>query len=242
MEIQGIIYILHGVRTLHLDEFQGVALESKVDGGPHSNIADSVSVGLARFHGKKGLGSLVTNLSRLAIDLDAIGPANGASTIQEFLQALVTLVVPIAQEDKVLIYRIVKGNRNKISTVDLKATNGTRCLVQSCGGEVVEASNLVLDLEMIGEVLTRQDGAHGTEGAILPGVLPLLHTIPGKEEWLVKIVKDIDNNVVVGSAVDLRTWELAIDEDALLGNTQWGNGTIGDIPFKEMIGILSMNH
>lgn len=242
MEIQGVVDVLHGVRTLHLDEFQGVALESKVDGGPHSNIADSVSISLTRFHGIKGLRSLITDLSRLTIDMDSVRPANGAPTIQLLLQALVALVVPIAQEEKVLICRVVKWNRDEISTVDLKATDGTRCLVQSCGGEVVEASNLVLDLEMIGEVLARQDGAHGTEGAILPGVLPVLHTIPGKEKWLVKIVKDIDNNVVVGSAVDLRTWELAIDEDALLGNTQWGNGTVGDIPFKEMIGILSMNH
>lgn len=39
----------------------------------------------------------------------------------------------------------------------------------------------------------------------------MLNTMPGEEEWLVKVVKNIYHNVVVACAVDFGSWELAVD-------------------------------
>ena len=114
--------------------------------------------------------------------------------------------------------------------------------MEASGGEVVVASNLVLDLEAVGEVGTGHDRAHGSGGTILPRVLPLLDTVPGEEERLVEVVEHVDDNVVVGGAVDLRPRELTVNEDALLGDTQWRNGAVGDIPLEEQVRVLSPYH
>jgi hypothetical protein len=47
-----------------------------------------------------------------------------------------------------------------------------------------------------------------------------LDTIPREEQWLVKIVEDVDDNVVVGGAVDGWPREHAIDENDLLRDAQ----------------------
>ncbi|KAF1872924.1 hypothetical protein Lal_00016029 [Lupinus albus] len=54
--------------------------------------------------------------------------------------------------------------------------------------------------------------------------------MPSKEQWLIKVVENIDNNIVVACGVDFRTRELTIDENTLLVNTQWRNVAISDIP------------
>lgn len=65
---------------------------------------------------------------------------------------------------------------------------------------------------------------------------------PGEEKRLVKVVKDIDNNVVVGSGVKVRTREFSVNENNLLRNPEGGTGTIGNLPVEEQIRILRSNH
>lgn len=43
--------------------------------------------------------------------------------------------------------------------------------------------------------------------------------VPSQKERLVKVVEDIKNNVVVGGGVDVRAWELAVDENTFLRNS-----------------------
>ena len=54
-----------------------------------------------------------------------------------------------------------------------------------------------------------------------------------EEERLIELVKHIKNNVVVGSCVEVRAWELSIYKNDLLRNSKGGKGTISNLPFKE---------
>ncbi|KAL0418090.1 UNVERIFIED_CONTAM: hypothetical protein Sradi_1222500 [Sesamum radiatum] len=145
---------------------------------------------------------------------------------------LVALVVPIPKKNRILFGGIVKGNGDKGSAVDLEHTNTTRGPVESGGREVKVGSNLVLDLEAIGVVLSREDGAHSAGSAILPRILPLLDARPSEEERLVELVEDIDDDVVVRGTVDRWARELTIDKNALLGDAKRCNGAIRDLPFE----------
>jgi len=55
------------------------------------------------------------------------------------------------------------------------------------------------------------NGAVGACYAVLPGVLPLLNSSPMEKEWLVKVVENIDDDVVVGGGIDVGAWEFAVD-------------------------------
>lgn len=63
--------------------------------------------------------------------------------------------------------------------------------------------------------------------------------IPCQKERLVKIVKYVDNNVVVGGGVDIGSGKLAIDENALLRDSQRRDGAVGDVPCKENVRIFT---
>ena len=63
--------------------------------------------------------------------------------------------------------------------------------------------------------------------------------MPGEEEGLIKVVEDIDDDVVVAGAVDLGTRELVVDEDTLLGDTQWRNGAVGNVPCVVHVRVFS---
>lgn len=42
--------------------------------------------------------------------------------------------------------------------------------------------------------------------------------VPGEEEGLIQAVKHVDNEIVIGNGVNVRAWELSIDEYSLQGN------------------------
>lgn len=110
--------------------------------------------------------------------------------------------------------------------------------LHSGGGEVCVASNLILRLELVGVVSTGRDGAASSQDAILPRVLPLLDAVPCQEERLVEVVDDVDDEVVIGDAVETGAGELAVDEDSLLWYAEWGDGAVGDGPGEVEVGVV----
>lgn len=50
---------------------------------------------------------------------------------------------------------------------------------------------------------------------------------------------DVDDNVVVGGGVDIGSGKLSINENALLGDSQRGDGAIGDVPCEEEVWIFT---
>jgi len=213
-----------------------VALDSEVEGVLEPHIADSVFVGLAGLHGVSGLKATV-----LTVDVDPTGPAKAASTVQELLESLVGLAEPVTDEDPELVSGVSIGHWDQQAAVDSQTTEASDGALHADGGVVEVATDLVLNLEVVGVVGARLDGALGAWGTILPGVFPVLDTIPGEEDWLVKEVKDIDDNVIVAGAVYFRAWELAVDEDPLLFHTQWCDGAVGDVPCVVHIRIFTTN-
>lgn len=87
-------------------------------------------------------------------------------------------LVPVSNEDRVIAGRGREGDRNQRPAEDPDATEPAGGLVEGEGGEVIVASDLVLDLKDVGEVLARRDGACGSVDSILIGVPPLLDSIP----------------------------------------------------------------
>jgi hypothetical protein len=70
----------------------------------------------------------------------------------------------------------------------------------------------------------------------------MLDAIPCQEEWFIKVILDVDDNVVVGGGIDIGSWKLTIDENALLGDPQWRDGAIGDFPCEEKVRIFTSDH
>ena len=179
MHIKGLVRVLDCVRALHLNQFHGMALYSEVKRILKPNVANPVFVGFASPHGEQGL-ILAVSLCRFAIDKDTVRPTQGATTIQEFPKRGMTLGVPVADEDGVVFLRISIRDRNEQAAVHAQATEGTCCPMHGGGGIVDVASNLVLDLEVIGVVRPRLNRAHGSKHSILPRVLPMLNAAPAK--------------------------------------------------------------
>lgn len=95
---------------------------------------------------------------------------------------LVGLGVPVADEKGVVVGGGIERNGDVHAAVDAEAAEGTGCLLHADGRKVVVAANLVLYLEVVGEVGTGRDGAVCSGHPILPGVLPLLNAIPVHRE------------------------------------------------------------
>ena len=63
-----------------------------------------------------------------------------------------------------------------------------------------------------------------------------------KKKGFVEVVEDVNDYVIVGCGVDIRSGELAVDENALLGNAQGRDGAISDVPCEEEIWVFTSNH
>lgn len=87
-------------------------------------------------------------------------------------------LVPISNEDGVITGRGWEWDRYQRPTENPDATEPAGGLVERKRGEVIEASDLVLDLKDVGEVLAGRDRACGSIDSILIGVPPLLDSIP----------------------------------------------------------------
>ncbi|GER50709.1 alpha-ketoglutarate-dependent dioxygenase alkB homolog 6 [Striga asiatica] len=244
VEVERVVNVLHSVRPFHLDQGHRVALEAEVDRDVHPGVADAEAVGFSRLERREGLGDYVADLVRLAVDVDAVRAADGASGVEDGFEGLVALVVPVAEDDGELVGRAVEGDGDEVAAVDLEDADAAGRALEAGGGEVEVAADLVLHLcQNVGKNIScvvgaGEDGAHGAGGAVLPRVLALLNAGPCEEEGLVEMVEHVHDDVVVGGAVDLRARELAVDEDALLGDAERGDGAVGHFPFVEKVRVL----
>lgn len=57
--------------------------------------------------------------------------------------------------------------------------------------------------------------------------------VPCQKEWLVEVIEHVDDNVVVCGGIDVGSRKCTIDENDLLWDSQWRDGSIGDIPCEE---------
>nr|GMD68801.1 hypothetical protein ACMD2_04951 [Ipomoea batatas] len=210
MEIKGIVIILHGMRALHFHQNHIMTLEPEINGGPHPHIANPEPVGLPSLKGRKWL-HLVSNLAVLGVDHQPVRPGNGVAVVKGFLEVLVALVVPVAEEDIELIRGPIEGDGDEFTAVDSEGAVSAGRAVEVGAGEVEVGADLILHLIMIGIVCTGHDGTHGSRHPILPGILPLLNTVPMEQQRLIQFIKHINNNVVVGCAVDRGARQFTVD-------------------------------
>ena len=66
-----------------------------------------------------------------------------------------------------------------------------------------------------------------------------LKELPCQKEGLIKVIEDIEDDIVVGGRVDVGTWKLIVNENDLLGNSQRRAGTIGNIPCEEQVRVFT---
>lgn len=225
--------------SLHLHQLHLVVLDPEVQGALKPNVADSVLISLSGLHCEERVVSAV-GLAGSAVDEDAVGPAQRATAIQEFLEDTVALGVPVTDKNGVVILGVCVRDRDEQTAVDAEATEATSSSVHADAWVVEVAADLILDLEVIGLVFAREDGAHGSGSSVLPRVFPLLDAVPMEEEGLIQIIEDVDNDVVVAGGVDVGPRKLAIDENDLLGNSQGRNGAVRHIPREEQVRIFSL--
>ena len=131
-----------------------------------------------------------------------------------------TLGVPVTGQHGVVVLGVSIGHWDEQAAVDTEATEAAGCAVHAEAGVIEIASDLILDLVMVGEVGAWKNGAVGACYAVLPGVLPLLNSSPVEKEGLVEVVENIDDDVVVAGGIDVGTWEFTVDENNLLGHTR----------------------
>jgi len=71
----------------------------------------------------------------------------------------VIIVVPIANEKSKIIGGLGEGNRDERPTKNTNPSKPTGCLVEGSGGEVEEASNLILHLHFVRKIHAHWNGA-----------------------------------------------------------------------------------
>ena len=219
VDVERVVAVLHGVGAFHLNEFHLVVLEAEVDGVFQTHVAETVLVGLAGEHREEGLISAVA-LGVLAVDEEGLGAAQGAAAVEELGEGGVALGVPVTSQHGVVVLGVGVGHRDEQAAVDTEAAEAAGCAVHAEAGVIEVASDLILDLEMVGEVGAWLNGAVGAGYAVLPGVLPLLDSGPVEKEGLVEVVEDIDDDVVVAGGIDVGSREFPVDENNLLGYTR----------------------
>lgn len=67
----------------------------------------------------------------------------------------------------------------------------------------------------------------------------MLFYSPSEEEGLVKIVEDINNDVIVGSCIKIRTGKFFVDQNSFLRNSERRNRAVRYFPRIEEVRILS---
>ncbi|OAY79989.1 hypothetical protein ACMD2_04951, partial [Ananas comosus] len=243
VHVERVIIILHGVRSVHLYELHGVILNPEVQGGFGPDIADSEPVRLSGLDGEQR-GVVAAGCSvpaAVAVNEDTSRTAEGEAGVEAARERLVGLGLPVANEDGEVVGRRGEGDGDEEAAVDPEAAEAPRGLLRADRGEVEEAADLVLHLEVVSEVPAGRDGAVRPGHAVLPRVLPLLDAIPTHEEWLVEKIVHIHNNVIVGGRVDVRAGELAVDEDGLLGKSQRRDRAVRDVPREVEIRVLAVH-
>ena len=92
------------------------------------------------------------------------------------------LDVPIADEEGDVTIGLGEGHRDYVAAVDDDAAVTAGGALEAERGEVEEAADLVLHLEVVSPVPARRDWAVGAQDPVIPTVLPHLYPIPGHQD------------------------------------------------------------
>ena len=68
-----------------------------------------------------------------------------------------------------------------------------------------------------------------------------LKKLPCQKEWLVEVIEDIKDDIIIGGRVNVGTWKLIVNENDLLGNSQRRAGPISDIPCEEQVRVFTLD-
>ncbi|BAS74928.1 Os01g0816850, partial [Oryza sativa Japonica Group] len=236
MHVQRVVAVLHGVRALHLHELEAVALDAHVERRLDPHVADAEPVHLAGLHGVHGRVGRV--LLVLAVDDETRRPADALAGVEVLRQHGVVLGVPVADEDRVVAGRLVEGHRDEQPAVHGDDPVAAGRALHAHAGEVEEGPDLVLGLPFVRPVCARLDRAIRPRHSVHPRVLPLLDPVPGSQEGMVELVEDVDDDVVVGAAVDGWAGEHVVDEHHLLGHVHNRPGPVRHLPIEEVVRVL----
>lgn len=88
------------------------------------------------------------------------------------------LTEPVTHKESNVAIWGVKRHRDDRPVVDGESSVPSCCALEEDGGEVEEAPDLVLDLELISPIPPSWDRTVRTANSILPTIFPLLHAIP----------------------------------------------------------------
>lgn len=88
--------------------------------------------------------------------------------------------VPISGKKPEVAVRGSERDRDARTTPDTDGSKGTSGFMEGKRREIVKATNLVFDLNYVGEVFAWWNWTCCPNYSILPWVLPLLHTVPAK--------------------------------------------------------------
>ena len=91
-------------------------------------------------------------------------------------------IVPVADEEEEFSIRGGVRQRDDDAVVDLEAAIATRSFLEPGAGEVEVRPDLILHLEVVGEVSARRNGTVRTTHSVLPRSSPLPDPIPAKFE------------------------------------------------------------
>lgn len=144
-----------------------MVLNSEVERRLETHVTDTDSVGFPWLQGEKRLIRAVA-FPGFTIDENAIWTAKSATTVEELLELSVAFGVPVVNKNSVVIFRVSVRDRDQETAVHTKATKGTSGTMHGCGRVVEVATDLILWLEMVCEVLTRRDWTHCSSCSILP--------------------------------------------------------------------------
>lgn len=72
--------------------------------------------------------------------------------------------------------------------------------------------------------------------------IKLARYAPCHKEWLVKVIEDVEHDVIVAGGVDVGSRKLAIDENSLLGDSEGRDGSVGDIPCEVQVRVFTVDH
>ena len=85
--------------------------------------------------------------------------------------------IPITNHNGNFSIRLRKRNRDNLSIINNNWAKPTRCSLKIERWKVIETSNLILDLKLVGPVPLWRNWTIGSKNTILPGVSP--HLNPG---------------------------------------------------------------
>lgn len=135
--------------------------------------------------------------------------------MKNFHLYLVARLEPVTTKQREIPSRRIVGNGNTRPGVDIESAEPASSAVHRRRREVRKAPDLILGLKLVRVVRARRNGAVRSEHSILPRVLSHLDSVPSDQKRLIELIDHVDDDVVVGHAVQSWPGELAIDENTL---------------------------